>query len=56
MIKQFSKGIGFVLFSLLETNIQAHDSTAYYMANEGLMVVHGDTKILFDPLFRNSYG
>lgn len=35
---------------------QAPDSTAYYMANEGLMVVNGDTKILFDPLFRNSYG
>jgi len=26
------------------------------MANEGLMVVNGDTKILFDPLFRNDYG
>jgi len=26
------------------------------MANEGLMVEHGDTKILFDPLFRNDYG
>ena len=24
----------------------AHDSTAHYMANEGLMVEHGDTKIL----------
>ena len=34
----------------------AHDSTAHYLANEGLMVEHGDTKILFDPLFRNSYG
>lgn len=35
---------------------QAHDSTAQYMANEGLMVVHGDTKVIFDPLFRNDYG
>lgn len=35
---------------------QADDSTARYLANEGLMVVHGDTKILFDPLFRNDYG
>ena len=26
------------------------------MANEGLMVVQGDTKVAFDPLFRNSYG
>lgn len=29
---------------------------ATYLANEGLMVVQGDTKILFDPLFRNGYG
>jgi L-ascorbate metabolism protein UlaG (beta-lactamase superfamily) len=29
---------------------------AQYMANEGLMVVQGQTKVLFDPLFRNSYG
>lgn len=34
----------------------AQDSIAYYMANEGLMVTQGDTKILFDPLFRDSYG
>lgn len=31
-------------------------SSAYYLANEGVMVVHGQTKILFDPLFNNSYG
>lgn len=31
-------------------------SIAQYMANEGLMVVQGETKIVFDPLFRNSYG
>jgi len=30
-------------------------ATVQYMANEGLMVVNGDTKVLFDPLFRNSY-
>jgi hypothetical protein len=34
----------------------AHDSVAHYMANEGLMVVHGDTKIMFDPLFEESFG
>ena len=27
-----------------------------YLANEGVMVVHGEAKILFDPLFRNDYG
>lgn len=31
-------------------------SSAVYMANEGLMVVQGDTKVVFDPLFRNSFG
>jgi len=31
-------------------------STAMYLANEGLMVVQGETKVVFDPLFRNSYG
>jgi len=37
-----------------------HDSTgsatAQYLANEGLMVVNGDIKVVFDPLFRNNYG
>lgn len=31
-------------------------ATVQYMANEGLMVVQGETKVVFDPLFRNSYG
>ena len=31
-------------------------ASAQYMANEGLMVVQGETKVVFDPLFRNSYG
>lgn len=31
-------------------------ATAHYLANEGLMVVDGETKVVFDPLFRNSYG
>lgn len=31
-------------------------ATARYIANEGVMISKGDTKILFDPLFRNSFG
>jgi len=27
-----------------------------YLANAGLLVRHGDTKIVFDPLFRDVYG
>lgn len=30
-------------------------STIRYLANEGVMVAHGETKILFDPLYQNSY-
>ena len=35
---------------------EPNSSTAQYLANEGLMVVNGDTKVVFDPLFRNAYG
>ncbi len=31
-------------------------STVRYLANEGVMITHGDTTILFDPLFADSYG
>lgn len=44
---------------VLATNpvvLQAEEATAHYIANEGVMIVRGKTKILFDPLFRNSYG
>ena len=30
--------------------------SAHYMANEGLMVVQGETKVVFDPLFRDGFG
>jgi glyoxylase-like metal-dependent hydrolase (beta-lactamase superfamily II) len=29
---------------------------AFYLANEGVMVSDGDTRILFDPLYPESYG
>jgi L-ascorbate metabolism protein UlaG (beta-lactamase superfamily) len=35
----------------------AHDDArAHYLANEGLMAAHGNTKVLFDPLFTESFG
>ncbi len=37
-------------------NSEPTSATAQYMANEGLMVMQGATKVVFDPLFRNSYG
>ncbi|MGI9201711.1 MAG: MBL fold metallo-hydrolase, partial [Woeseiaceae bacterium] len=29
---------------------------AHYLANSGVMVAQGSTKVLFDPFFRNDYG
>jgi hypothetical protein len=50
-------GLFFVAELLLASPAHAHESSeAYYLANEAVMISHGDTKILFDPLFRNAYG
>lgn len=40
------------------TNAAAHDdpAKAHYLGNEGVMVVHNKTKILFDAFYANSYG
>lgn len=61
MFKRFLRALA---LALLTTGIalakypDSGDSTssALYMANEGLMVVQGDTKVVFDPLFRDSFG
>ena len=29
---------------------------AHYLANAGVLVARGETKVVFDPLFRNDYG
>ena len=29
---------------------------AHYLANEGVLVVAGETRVVFDPLFRNDFG
>ncbi len=39
-----------------DAGFATNTSTAHYMANEGLMVVNGDTKVVFDPLFRSGFG
>ncbi len=33
-----------------------HAWHAHYLANAGVMIARGDTKILFDPFFRNDFG
>ena len=44
-----------LLFVVSAPAISQETSTVQYLANEGLMVTHGDTKVLFDPLYDNSY-
>ncbi len=39
------------------TNAAAHDhATATYLGNEGVMIARGDTKIVFDAFYADSYG
>ena len=47
-----------VLLLLFAATAFAHEDTslARYLGNEGVMVEHGETKVLFDPFFRDSYG
>jgi L-ascorbate metabolism protein UlaG (beta-lactamase superfamily) len=45
----------FILLAVSSSASGQEDSTVRYLANEGVMVAHGNTKILFDPLFENSY-
>ncbi len=46
-----------ILLSLAPTWVAAHDhATAHYLGNEGVMIERGDTKILFDAFYADSYG
>lgn len=45
----------FILLAVSASAAAQETSTVQYLANEGVMIAHGDTKILFDPLFDNSY-
>lgn len=45
----------FSLFILLTGSARA-DAEVMYLANAGLMITDGESKILFDPLFRNNFG
>ncbi|NOR19802.1 MAG: MBL fold metallo-hydrolase [Xanthomonadales bacterium] len=46
--------IGFAIGQ--STSTPSDNTTVLYMANEGFMVASGETKVVFDPLFRNGYG
>lgn len=66
MGRPFSKALSLIFFGLLAAGASrmahahpagdAHDATATYIANEGVLVVDGEMKILFDPLFHESIG
>ena len=45
-----------LLLGLLCGFVRAEDPSAFYIANEGVLVSDGGIKILFDPLFPNTYG
>lgn len=45
-----------ILLAVSATAAAQETSVVQYLANEGVMITHGDTKILFDPLFDNGYG
>lgn len=44
--------------ALLSAGAAGHEApaTAHYIANEGVMIAHGETRVLFDPLFNESFG
>jgi L-ascorbate metabolism protein UlaG (beta-lactamase superfamily) len=51
--------LALVLLAVLHTAPAAGDELAWdahYLANAGVMIARGDTKVLFDPFFRNDYG
>ena len=50
------KTIAVTFASILTLTTQVIAQQAFYMANEAVMVTDGDTKVLFDPLYLESYG
>jgi len=53
---------GFLILTALAALTLAHaapaptPATLQYLANASVLVTHGDTKVVFDPLFRNDFG
>ncbi len=60
-MKTYCYAIIILLGIYFSDNLTAHDvntksSQINYLGNEGVMVVSGDTKLLFDPFFHNTFG
>ncbi|GJM11490.1 MAG: hypothetical protein DHS20C11_37660 [Lysobacteraceae bacterium] len=45
-----------VLLLLIPTMASAHDASARYIGNAGVLVSDGDNKVVFDAFYANSYG
>lgn len=45
-----------LLLGAASVAVAQDESSIQYLANEGVMVRHAETSILFDPLFNNSFG
>ena len=46
-----------VIPGLLSGQLDAAEAaSAFYLGNEAVMVSRGETKIVFDPMYRNAYG
>jgi len=44
-----------IALAILSSPAIGQDATVQYLANEGVMVTSGDSKVLFDPLFDNGF-
>ena len=46
-----------LLLTAVTVNVHAHEAGhARYLGNEGVLVAHGETKVLFDAFYADSYG
>ena len=55
---QASIALALTLLTLVATSSSADSDAswrAHYLANAGVMIARGDTKVLFDPFFRNGF-
>lgn len=51
-----TRALALVILLIIYSALTRAEGTAHYLANEGVLVVSGETKVLFDPLFREDFG
>ena len=50
------KVLNLLLLLIFAPTVVAEDAIATYLANEGVLITHGEAAIAFDPVFNNTYG